>query len=176
MNLAGSQVDVVGGSSGIGRATAKVALAPGGSATIAQEKLRQAQAEFEPSRAMLADVTCEEDVERLFAAVDRVDHLCVSAGQYAAGEVLGAQLESLRFDVAQRFLDRSMWSDRLCEVVPGLVEVEVAVPRLMPSLRWCWASAKTSPMTGDRCDQGVSDDRVGRERAGRAGAGECGEG
>jgi NAD(P)-dependent dehydrogenase (short-subunit alcohol dehydrogenase family) len=59
MNLAGSQVDAVGGSSGIGRATAKVALAPGGSATIAQEKLRQAQAEFEPSRAMLADVTCE---------------------------------------------------------------------------------------------------------------------
>jgi len=106
MDLAGSHVVVVGGSSGIGLATAKAAVTAGAAVTLAgrsQQKLRQAQAELGSIHAVSADITREADVQRLFDNMDRVDHVFISAGQYAAGKVLDAPLESLRFDIDQRF-------------------------------------------------------------------------
>jgi NAD(P)-dependent dehydrogenase (short-subunit alcohol dehydrogenase family) len=120
MCLRGSQVVVVGGSSGMGFATAQAALAHGAKVAIAgrsSERLHRAAKDLGDVRAVVADITSESDVQRLFDEFPSVDHVFVSAGQFSGGGVLDAELETLRFDVEQR-----LW---------GLIYVvRAAVPRM----------------------------------------------
>jgi NAD(P)-dependent dehydrogenase (short-subunit alcohol dehydrogenase family) len=118
MRLEGKHLVVVGGSSGIGLETARLALAEGASVTIAgrsEDRLRRAveslgnSREVGPAgvrvRPVVADVTDESSVRALFEGEPRVDHLFVPAGEIRpGGDVLGADLNGLRSILESRLV------------------------------------------------------------------------
>lgn len=89
--LSGKNVLVIGGSSGIGYATAAGALAEGAKVTIAsrsQEKLRAAQASLQGRvEARAIDVADTAAVEAFFAASPFYDHIVVSGAAFKFGTV-----------------------------------------------------------------------------------------
>src|SRR5580700_1649313 len=98
MRFEGQHLVVVGGSSGIGLETARMALAEGASVTIAgrsEDRLRRATESLVSSRKggqadlivrpVVADVTDEPSIRALFEGEPRVDHLFLPAGELRPG-------------------------------------------------------------------------------------------
>ena len=107
MTLQGAHVVVIGGSSGIGLATAKLARQAGATLTIAgrsQDKLRQAQRQLGEVRTVVADITNEADVGQVFEGLSRVDHVVVAAGTIQNGRLVDNDLATLR-----RIIDERIW-------------------------------------------------------------------
>src|SRR6185312_16600913 len=87
MSLKGKTVVVVGGSSGIGYATAEMAKAQGAEVTIASRagaRLESAAKALDV-KGIAADVTSDDAVESLFKTTGAVDHVVVTAAQLKAG-------------------------------------------------------------------------------------------
>lgn len=139
MNLHGTNVVVIGGSSGIGLATAKLVKEQGAIVTIASrssEKLRQAKQQLGDVRAVIADITSEAGVREIFRELDRVDHVFISAGRLLLGKVLEADMGTLRSDVDQR-----LWGP--------LYVVRTAVPRMTEgSITFLIGSLGSRPRVG----------------------------
>jgi NADP-dependent 3-hydroxy acid dehydrogenase YdfG len=107
MSLNGAQVVIIGGSSGIGLATAKLARQAGADVTIAgrsQAKLAQAQQELGEVRLVAADITNDADVGQVFEGLSRVDHVVVAAGAIHNGRIVDNDLATLR-----RIIDERIW-------------------------------------------------------------------
>jgi NAD(P)-dependent dehydrogenase (short-subunit alcohol dehydrogenase family) len=118
MRLNGKRVVIIGGSSGIGLETARLALAEGALATIAgrsEDRLRQAaQGLSTPAghdasnrlRTVVTDIADESSIQSLFDRETRVDHIFVSAGELKPGtaDLLESDLESLRSILDVRLL------------------------------------------------------------------------
>ena len=105
MKLKGANIVVMGGSSGIGLAAAKLAQHEGATVTIAGrslEKLAQAQRELDGVRTVVADVTDEASVGRVFEELDHVDHVLISAGTIVNGKIVDNDLATLRHIVDER--------------------------------------------------------------------------
>jgi len=121
-NFSGQQVLVIGGSSGIGFATAKLAASLGADVTIASrtaERVERAAADI-PSDviARVIDVTSNASVEAFFATERAWDHVVVTGSQVTIGPVRTSPLE-----VAQAAFDSKYWGfyrvARAANIRPG---------------------------------------------------------
>ena len=119
MRFQGKHLIVVGGSSGIGLETARLALTEGASVTIvgrSEDRLRQAAesiASTHPAMAapfrlrfVVADVTDESSIRNLFGCESHVDHLFLPAGELrpGGGDALTSDLHELRAILESRIL------------------------------------------------------------------------
>ena len=106
-SLQGASVVVIGGSSGIGLATARLALDAGAEVTIAgRDEARLAAAGEELGgavRRVAVDAGDEPAVEALFDEVGHVDHVATFAGSFAPGNLADVDTETLRGPVDSRF-------------------------------------------------------------------------
>ncbi|HYF16238.1 MAG TPA: SDR family oxidoreductase [Ramlibacter sp.] len=111
--LQGQQVVVIGGSSGMGLATAQAAAAAGARVLVAgrdEAKLaRAAERIGSGAAARRLDITDEAAVQRFFAALDGLDHLVVTA--HASSVVTGAidTLANMSIAAARAFMETKFW-------------------------------------------------------------------
>ena len=99
MSLQGSRVIIVGGSSGLGLATAQAALARGAQVAVtgrSLERLRAVQAEFGGLETAAVDALDEEAMQTFLQSRDGIDHLFVTIGSYVADHHLEPAMNSLR--------------------------------------------------------------------------------
>jgi len=120
MMLAGEKVVVVGGSSGIGRATAELAKREGAEVIIASRNADRlnAAADTIGVRAIAADVTDDKSVEYLFRACGVIDHVVVTAAQLRSGPFKTVGMEDVRATMESKFW--GAWRvARSAEIRPG---------------------------------------------------------
>ncbi|MFE5323100.1 SDR family oxidoreductase [Paenibacillus sp. NPDC056579] len=108
MTLKDHRVVIIGGSSGIGLATAKAAIAQGARVVIAgrsSEKLEKAQAEInsESLQAFQLDNKKEEAIRAFFKQVGSFDHLFTPGASYVRGPVTADT------DIAQSCFEGKFW-------------------------------------------------------------------
>jgi NAD(P)-dependent dehydrogenase (short-subunit alcohol dehydrogenase family) len=108
MTLNGKRIVVLGGSSGIGLATAQAAAKEGASLVIVssnQSRVNEALAKLPGAEGHAADLTDPAAVEALFARIGAFDHLVFTAGETLQ---LGP-LASTDLATARRFFDLRYW-------------------------------------------------------------------
>jgi NAD(P)-dependent dehydrogenase (short-subunit alcohol dehydrogenase family) len=124
MALANQRIVIIGGSSGMGLATARAAAAAGAAVTIAsscQRRLSTALAGLPGDcDAAVADARSEADLAALFARVGELDHLVYTANA-APGQ---RPLADLPLDEARQAFELSFWG--------AITAVKHAAPRLRP--------------------------------------------
>jgi NAD(P)-dependent dehydrogenase (short-subunit alcohol dehydrogenase family) len=105
MMLAGQKVVVVGGSSGIGLATAELAKSQGANVIIASRNADRLNAVAEKfgATAIPADVTSDESVASLFRSCGPVDHVVVTAAQLRSGPFKTVAMEDVRATMEGKF-------------------------------------------------------------------------
>jgi NAD(P)-dependent dehydrogenase (short-subunit alcohol dehydrogenase family) len=104
MTLAGARVVVVGGTSGMGLATARAAAAQGADVVAAGRRPVEGRAPIEGVRHAQVDVTDEASVRALFDGLGSLDHLFVSSSPGAPGPVLEQDLAAARTFVDGKLL------------------------------------------------------------------------
>jgi NAD(P)-dependent dehydrogenase (short-subunit alcohol dehydrogenase family) len=106
MTLHNKTVVIVGGSSGIGFETARLALQQGAKVTISgrsEEKLSKARfALLGDVKTVVADVANEASVQEIFAGLDRVDHVFIPAGGLSVGKILDTDPNEFRQGLEER--------------------------------------------------------------------------
>jgi NAD(P)-dependent dehydrogenase (short-subunit alcohol dehydrogenase family) len=108
MQLTDAKVVILGGSTGIGFATARAAIAEGARVTIAgrsAEKLRLAKAALgDAADTAVLDVNEEAAVRDFFQSRDGIDHIFVTAGNPAHAPRLEIDTKLLRLAMDTRFM------------------------------------------------------------------------
>jgi NAD(P)-dependent dehydrogenase (short-subunit alcohol dehydrogenase family) len=104
MTLAGARVVVVGGTSGMGLATARAAAAQGADVVAAGRRPVEGRAPIEGVRHAQVDVTGEASVRALFDGLGSLDHLFVSSSPGAPGPLLEQDLAAARTFVDGKLL------------------------------------------------------------------------
>ena len=106
MNLQHKKIVIVGGTSGIGFATARAALAQGAEVLVSSSKREKVETAVAALGAgadgVVADVNNAESMERLFNEAGHVDHLVYTAGESLLfGNLDGLEMSAVRdaFDV-----------------------------------------------------------------------------
>src|SRR5215468_3226513 len=105
MSLQNKKVVVVGGSSGIGYATAAMAKSKGAEVTIASRSGQRLEAAGKSLgvTAIAADVTSDEAVEGLFKQCGPVDHVVVTAAQLRTGPFKSLPIADARATMEGKF-------------------------------------------------------------------------
>lgn len=107
MTLKNTQVVILGGSTGIGLATAKAAQAEGAQVIVTGrdiDKLKRAQAELgAQAKTVALDVADEAGTQSFFAGLARVDHVFITAGTLVPDRKLAPDSNKLRPAMDTRF-------------------------------------------------------------------------
>lgn len=105
MTLAGKQVVVIGGSSGIGLATAELAKKEGAEIIIASRSAAKLDpvAERLKVTAIPTDVTSDQSVAELFRRTGPVDHVVLTAAQLRTGPFKTVSIEDVRATMEGKF-------------------------------------------------------------------------
>jgi NAD(P)-dependent dehydrogenase (short-subunit alcohol dehydrogenase family) len=105
MLLSGQKVVVVGGSSGIGLATAELARREGAEVIIASRNADRLNAASQKLgvKGIVADVTSDDSVAGLFRACGPVDHVVVTAAQLRSGPFKTVSMEDVRSTMEGKF-------------------------------------------------------------------------
>jgi NAD(P)-dependent dehydrogenase (short-subunit alcohol dehydrogenase family) len=105
MTLAGKKVVVVGGSSGIGLATAELARREGADVIIASRNVDRLDAVAARLNAIAipADVTSDESIIDLFRRCGPVDHVVVTAAQLRTGPFKTVAMDDVRATMESKF-------------------------------------------------------------------------
>jgi NAD(P)-dependent dehydrogenase (short-subunit alcohol dehydrogenase family) len=104
VTLSGQRVVVVGGTSGMGLATARAAAAHGAAVVAAGRRAVAGREPIEGVRQAEVDVTDEASVRALFDGIEAVDHLFVSASPGSPGPFLEQDLAAARTFLDGKFL------------------------------------------------------------------------
>jgi NAD(P)-dependent dehydrogenase (short-subunit alcohol dehydrogenase family) len=127
VSLANQKILIIGGSSGIGLATARTAAAAGAAVTIAsrsQERLNAALAELPDGCAAEAvDSNDEAGIASLFERVGELDHLVYTAGGPLDPKSQGS-LVDISLDAARDVFEARFWG--------AVAAVKHAAPRIKP--------------------------------------------
>lgn len=106
-SLNGQKIVILGGSSGLGFATAQSAIELGASVYIGGRnipQLAQALAELGPkATGDTVDIGNEESVNHFFNRIDSLDHLVITAANNAPARLLEGSLSDLRISMDSRF-------------------------------------------------------------------------
>jgi NAD(P)-dependent dehydrogenase (short-subunit alcohol dehydrogenase family) len=145
MKLSKQKIVIIGGSSGIGLATAQAALDEGAEVVIAsrsREKLEKAEQHL-GNQVMIfqSDLADKPSLERLFKAVGDLDHLFISAAEPKAGLLMNTDKEEIRTSLETRFWG-TYWA------------TQFAVPNLNPN-------GSITYMSGNAAVRGIKGSSVG---------------
>jgi NAD(P)-dependent dehydrogenase (short-subunit alcohol dehydrogenase family) len=144
MSLIGHNVVIIGGSSGMGFATARLAKDKGANVIIASrssEKLQNAEKQLGNINTISVDISHESEIRDLFVGMEHVDHVFVSAAQPFLGKILETELETFRSEVDQRF-----WG--------SLYIVRSAAPKMKQgSITFITGQFSSTPVIGFVADQ-----------------------
>lgn len=112
MSLENQKIVIIGGTSGMGLATAKAAITTGAQVTIASrspDKLTAAQQEIGGNvAAQPIDLMQEDSIRKFFQTVGAIDHLVVSGSSVKSGA-----LRELATEDAQRSMASKFWGPYL---------------------------------------------------------------
>jgi NAD(P)-dependent dehydrogenase (short-subunit alcohol dehydrogenase family) len=120
MSLAGKKVVVVGGSSGIGLATAELAKKEGADVVVASRNAQRLKSAADRIGAtdIAADVTSDESIADLFRKCGLVDHVVVTAAQLRTGPFKTVAMDDVRATMESKFW--GAWRvARFAEIRPG---------------------------------------------------------
>jgi NAD(P)-dependent dehydrogenase (short-subunit alcohol dehydrogenase family) len=141
MKLTGTQVVVIGGSSGMGLATARRAIDEGADVTVVArnaERLAVAGKTLgNRASTAVADAADEGQIAAVFEPLDRVDHVITFAGEQPVTALESADIAQFR-----RAMEARVWA--------GLLACRYAVPKMPPtgSVTFCSGMSAHRPRKG----------------------------
>jgi NAD(P)-dependent dehydrogenase (short-subunit alcohol dehydrogenase family) len=154
MALQGKRIVLLGGSSGIGLATARAAAKQGANVVIAssnQARVDQAVAAIQGAEGYALDLTDAAAVEAFFARIGAFDHLVFTAGETLQ---LGS-LASTDLTVAQRFFELRYWGAYLAAkhgsasiLNGGSIVFTSGIAGMRPQAGWALGASVCSAMEG----------------------------
>jgi len=109
MNLNGKRIVLLGGTAGIGLATAAAAAREGAVVVVAsstQERVARAVADLpKGTEGYTIDLSNEEQIRDFFERIDDFDHLVFTAGE----AIQANELDSIQIDQARQFFNLRFW-------------------------------------------------------------------